>query len=427
MKPHSNKTSHAPSKRAQRTSQLVQWPLLLRAVGMGLGTVVFAIVLLGASGNAEDDEATSRKKIEAMSPAQRAQLKRNYEKYQKLSVADKERYQKIHIATRGPSKLNRLMHSYNDWVKTLSPWQQEDLRNAKTTAQRIELIRKFRSVQERSKQADKYKYDIIKLLAANSRDPKIGQEFMRGYIPWMASPPADLFQEAIKIIEGNLTSPVKYPKPVDQLSEYERSLAILKSFTELQDREDSPNRSAEVPREVIDQIAELMDEKNFQIRVFGRNLDGNKFPRGFRNRGKVMPFLMRGLMDQFFTSAKQQLDQIQPQPSEEELQNYFETSLKTQEQDSLMNHPPEVMQEKLKYHYLRKHLPPEVRESLLNQLKEYIRLMRVGQFTRGTKDRGVRRPGERPLNNGNRGGNRPGGPRGKGPKPRPQGESRPDA
>lgn len=140
-----------------------------------------------------------------------------------------------------------------------------------------------------------------------------------------------------------------------------------------------------------------------------------------------MQLISGGLKDQLITSAKQQLDQIQPQPSEEELQNYFETSLNTREQDNLMNHPPDVMQEKLKYHYLHKHLPPEVRESLQNQFKQYVRLW--DQFiNRGMKERGVRRfGGDRPPNDRNRERKRPGGPRGKGPKPRPQRESSPDA
>ncbi|MCH9789924.1 MAG: hypothetical protein K0U82_03820, partial [Planctomycetes bacterium] len=134
MKPRSRKVDKRQSDRASEavSRESALWPVLLRAVGLGVGTVLFVMILLGATGQDEDRAGTNRKKIESMTSSERAQLKRNYEKFQKLSAQDKQRFREIHAATRNQPELNQVMRSYCNWVKTLSPWEQEDLRNAKT-------------------------------------------------------------------------------------------------------------------------------------------------------------------------------------------------------------------------------------------------------------------------------------------------------
>jgi uncharacterized protein HemX len=134
MKPRSTKINKRQSNGASQpaSQQPALWSLLLRALSVGVGTVFCVMVLQGASGQDEDRAGANRKKIESMSPSERAQLKRNYEKFQKLSAQEKQRFREIHAATRNQPELNQVMRSYCNWVKSLSPWEQEDLRNAKT-------------------------------------------------------------------------------------------------------------------------------------------------------------------------------------------------------------------------------------------------------------------------------------------------------
>lgn len=421
MKRPRNQARNRNSQRTLDVGHPAQWSLPLRAMCMGLGMIVCVMVLLGASGQGEDAGSASLTKIEKMSPAQRGQFKRNYEKYQKLTSQQKEQYRKIHVATQNQDQLNRLMRSYSAWVKTLSPWEQEDLRKAgmskESIEKRIELIRQFRTHRDRSKQEVDYHIDVLRLLAANPKEAKLDLEPLRLIKLRAPRPPADLFQEAIRIIESDLQTADKYPKLENELSEYERSLAILQSSLGSKDRTGPSIRPNGLPPEAMEKIVKLLDEENYKVRVFVGKRDSSSLPRGIQDRVKVMFFLSRGLMDQFIRSAREQLDQVPV--SDEELQKFFETSLKTQDQDNLMNYSPEVMQEKLKYHYLHKHLPEEVKRSLQRQLKDFGEF--VNPLTRGNKPNGAFRAGKGRLNDQrDRGIRRPGGGKNSGRKSGPR-------
>ncbi len=421
MKRPRNQARNRNSQRTLDVGHPAQWSLPLRAMCMGLGMIVYVMVLLGASGQGEDAGSASLTKIEKMSPAQRGQFKRNYEKYQKLTSQQKEQYRKIHVATQNQDQLNRLMRSYSAWVKTLSPWEQEDLRKAgmskESIEKRIELIRQFRTHRDRSKQEVDYNSDIIELLDANLKEFKLNLDPLRTMISRVPRPPSDLFQEAVKKLESDLQTADRYPKPENPISEYERSLAILQSSLGSKDRTGPSIRPNGLPPEAMEEIVKLLDEKNYLVRGFGGKRDSNTTARVIQDRWRVMQFLSRGLMDQFFRSVREQLDQIHP--SDEELQKFFETSLKTQDQDNLMNYSPEVMQEKLKYHYLHKHLPERVKRSLQRQLKDFGEF--VNPLTRGNKPNGAFRAGKGRLNDQrDRGIRRPGGGKNSGRKSGPR-------
>ena len=113
MKSHNSKNAEGNySQVSGRKSEL--WSLLLRAAGLACGLVVCVVVLLGAADSENESEQENRKKIEAMTPAERAQLKRNYEKFQKLSPEEQQRLRKLHEATRSQPELNRVMHAYDE-------------------------------------------------------------------------------------------------------------------------------------------------------------------------------------------------------------------------------------------------------------------------------------------------------------------------
>lgn len=384
MKPRSSKNVQRRSPGAGKsTSQApALWPLLLRAVGVGMGTVVCVMVLLGASGADENQEAANRKKIEAMTPAERAQLKRNYEKFQKLSDAEKQRYRKIHQATHKQPELNRVMRSYCNWVKTLSPWEQEDLRNA-TPEERIELIRKFRSTHQRPgrRRSNRYYREISQILEVDVfKDPKM--KFM-----WVPAPPPELFKEVIEIIEKSLPDPMTYPQPKNQMSDLAQSLAVLQAALDVKKRQDDVD-GADWPRpEVVDQIHELWDDHKYAINKLGDKRGGPRVDalrgRGDLRRVQIPIFLAKGLMDQLYTSVRQELAQINP--PDEKLHHYFET-MDSKSKEYLMKLPPEEMQEKLKFRYLTHHLPPEVQKKIDQQSDEVKNLI-IRQLLRGIERR----------------------------------------
>lgn len=372
MKPHSSKNNQRRSKEPSQSAnrQPALWSLLLRAVGFGIGTVICVMVLQGASGQDEDQERGNRKKIEAMTPAQRAQLKRNYEKYQKLSAEDKQRFRELHSATRTQPELNRVMRSYCDWVKTLSPWEQEDLRKEKDPKERLKLIRKFRSQQIDPKRRSDFRdfYEMTRLLKLDLRDPR------RMGLVWVQPPPPELFKEVIDVIDQNISGTKKKPKREEQSSEFARSVIVLQRALKLKNQK-GDLEGTEWPRpELVDQIHQLFEANNYSIR-------GTKTQHGFKpqfrgnrddlRRAQVPLFLIRGLIDQLFSLVKQELAQINL--SDEELHQFFE-SLESKSKDYLMKYPPDEMQEKLKYLYLQKKLPAEVRKKIDRQSAEFKNL-----------------------------------------------------
>ncbi|QDU00264.1 hypothetical protein [Gimesia aquarii] len=367
MKPRSSKNNQRRSKEPSQSAsrQPALWSRSLRAVGFGIGTVICVMVLLGASGQNEDQETENRKKIEAMTPAERAQLKRNYEKFQKLSAKEKQRFRELHSATRSQPELNRVMRSYCDWVKTLTPWEQEELRNAKDKSQRLELIRKFRSRHSRSsRHSNALKYsEMLNILGI--RDPR--------YRYFLSSPPPpDLFKRVIDIIEQSLPAPVKYPKPKDQLSDFERSLAVLQSGVKSKGNKHKEQKTYWPSPEVVEEVYDLIQGKNDSFLELRGPRELKSFAKKAQPRAIVTIFLIRGLMGELATSVQLKVDELKP--SDEELQKFFERSLDHKARDNLLKYPPDEMQKKLMYDYFLKNAPKDVQTSLRFQGMEAIRL-----------------------------------------------------
>lgn len=367
MKPRNSKPGQRPTRSASDARPTsTWWPTLLRAVGLGAGSLLCVMILLGASGS-DENAADNRKKIEAMTPAERAQLKRNYEKYQKLSDEEKRRYREIHQAINSKPELDRVMRSYCNWVKTLSPWEQEDLRNA-SAEERIELIRKFRTAHEGSsrRRSSRHYREISKLLGFDVWEPRL--RFM-----WIPNPSPELFQEVLAAVEKSLPEPVTYPRPKDKLSDLERTEAILQAALKTRREQEDVDR-ADWPRpEVVDQIHQILEQNQYDFRWPG-DKRGNRPDAGRADlrRVQIPIFLAKGLMDQLYTSVKLELDAINP--PDEELHRVFE-SLDPKLKDYLMKLPPEEMQEKLKYLYLSQNLPPETRKKIKTESEDVKKLI----------------------------------------------------
>ncbi len=367
MKSHNSQSAEGKiSQAADGHSDL--WSLALRAAGLAGGLLVCVMVLLGATEPENESEQENRKKIEAMTPAERAQLKRNYEKFQKLSPAEQQRLRTLHEATRSQPELNRVMHAYDAWVKTLSPWEQEDLRKADTTRERMELIRKFRSQQQEPdrRRSGRNFIELAKIMDLDFREPPLWFYFR---IP---SPPPETYQQAIRIIEQSLPEPVKYPKPKAELTELTQSLLVLQTAVRFKKENADRNGSAWPPPETVDQVFQVLDDKKFPQRDFGESRGFGKIRPGDRKRAMVTFLLAKGLVNQLMMSVRKELDAIHP--PEDKLQQFFET-LDTKSKDHLMRYPPDEMQEKLKYRYLQSQLPEKVRQSIRQRSHEVQKLI----------------------------------------------------
>lgn len=416
MKPRSNKSSQRQRGSARATSQPGTAALAWRAGGFAVALLCAVMLLLGAT-EPEDSAQDSRKKIEAMTPAERAQLKRNYEKFQKLTPEEKARYHKIHEAIRNQPELKRVMHSYEEWVRTLSPWEQEDLRKAQTPEARMALIRKIRSEHQDKNRWKRYRrfFDVLDILEIEyKRNP--GLLFMTR----VQSPSPELFREVVGVIEKNLPEPVDYPKSNAERAEFQRSLAVLKAAGEVKQRDDQ--KGSDWPRpEVVDQVFQLIEQDQyhfFRDKADRRGEAGNrsrwKFFSPDQKRALVTLFLAKGLMHQLILTVTDELERM-PVP-EEQLQKFFE-SLDRNRKEDLLKHPPEELQERLKFMYLKAHLPEQVESRLAERSRETQRVAMLlasggGQrFLDGGQRRGNGLPRNRFPNLNNR---RPNGPGGRG-------------
>lgn len=118
----------------------------------GFLILLSAPFLLGAGDNDRTASEENRQQIRKMTSTQQAKLQRNFAEFQKLSVEDQNVIRKLHQrleedANKG-GNLNEMMLVYKEWLKTLSPWQREELLKQKDPLARLELVRKFKQQQE---------------------------------------------------------------------------------------------------------------------------------------------------------------------------------------------------------------------------------------------------------------------------------------
>ena len=236
---------------------------------------------------------------------------------------------------------------------------------------------------------------------------------------WLQPPSPVLFKKVIHVVEQSLPSPVTSPRPENQMTDLEQSLAVLQAAVRLKNQKEDVDGAAWPRPEVVDQIQTLMKENQYSIFERGEKRGSRAEDlRPDSRRKQALIFLARGLMDQLFSSVRQELMQINP--PDEELHQYFEKKMDPKFKDYLMKLPPEEMQEKLKFMYLSQHLPPELKKKIHQQLEDvknliFQQLFRGidprsyfldGPLGRGIKDR-AQEMKDRPLNGvrgpGNRG------------------------
>lgn len=93
------------------------------------------------------------KEVESMTAVERERLQRNWQQFQSLPEDRKQHFRQLYEQLEadrksGGSQLNHTMQEYEKWLHTLSPGQRADLRQAKTAREKLDLVRRFKSVQD---------------------------------------------------------------------------------------------------------------------------------------------------------------------------------------------------------------------------------------------------------------------------------------
>lgn len=119
---------------------------------IGFAAVAGVATLLYAADDVGRGELeTRRERIENMSKVEREELERKLEKFNSLPDARKDSFRTIHEALQDPQdgrNLHDVLLNYDAWLQTLSPWQRDEIRAARTPEERIEIVRHFKSAQD---------------------------------------------------------------------------------------------------------------------------------------------------------------------------------------------------------------------------------------------------------------------------------------
>ncbi len=116
------------------------------ALGAGLAAAA-ACFLWWRITSAQADETLQmrRAKIESLSPAAKEALLERYRRFMRLDPAEQDRVRRLHAAlAQDPQRpeLRQVMLHYYDWLKTLPPYQQAELREL-APAQRVQQIKRL--------------------------------------------------------------------------------------------------------------------------------------------------------------------------------------------------------------------------------------------------------------------------------------------
>jgi hypothetical protein len=125
-----------------------------------VGIVVALLSTLCALSGADDppmangDLEQARQRVEKMSDGERVRIRKNFHTFRALPAERQEQLLALHAELQADPKLGDVMKRYYDWFVTLDAGQQDDLRNARSTAQKVSRVKEFRKAQadERSSQ-----------------------------------------------------------------------------------------------------------------------------------------------------------------------------------------------------------------------------------------------------------------------------------
>jgi hypothetical protein len=127
----------------------------------------------------EDSVSSGRKLSKSPFPSNRAALSEQYYKATQLSQADRDRVQRnwrtfqqmtperqahfreLHRQlTEEPDALRAVLETYAAWLPTLSPGKRDDLRQAKSSAARLDLVRSFKDEQDASRETQVFDLNL---------------------------------------------------------------------------------------------------------------------------------------------------------------------------------------------------------------------------------------------------------------------------
>ena len=259
-------------------------------------TIAALPLLLGAGELGRQEYEVRRKRIAEMTASERKRLQHKTKIFGKLSEKDRQRYVALDRELEKDPKLRRILKANQQWLRTISPWQQDELRKESLPDKRVALVRKIKRQQAEKRQQEQKR---------RSR-PRWSSRFTRqkGRMPMLDS--ADL-AAVMKVVEENLPTP---PETLDDpLTSAQRHLRVLTAAVKQQAGPERPGRVQWPENDLSEKmIAAISDERK-----------QNRF-RGMNDPKRRRRMLARVVVMSVFAEWR---DVEQREPTREELEKFF--------------------------------------------------------------------------------------------------------
>ena len=212
--------------------------------------VVLIPLLFAAATGTSDSLAENRKKIAAMSQAQREQLETHYQQYRRLSQEEQQRLREVHAAMQGNSRLQEATQQYEKWLATITPWQRAELREETDPLRRVALVRRFE--QERREEQKRLQEERER----RGRGPEPGP-FSWWDLRHIATLDSEDLKAALDRIEAVITPSPQLRQRLEMATRPKRDLVVLLAALQ----QASPGESQWLPRETAEWIISRIENE----------------------------------------------------------------------------------------------------------------------------------------------------------------------
>lgn len=344
-------------------------------------------VLLGAG---DDTFEANRQRIEAMTATDRAALQYKFNLYKSLSDADRQKYEVLHRAldedARQSGNLRQVMGRYQQWLKTLDPFQRAELRKAADVNERMQLVRRYLEEQQTKPKGTSSGGSPIPLPPAIAR---IIQGGGLRVAPQDIEPPLALLADRLDI------APAKRLE-LQELPAHKRHAMVLATAIDQSEKRDPQSRwpSELLARDLIESLPDPEVRRKM-----------GTLPNNDARRDMLRFYLMRGV------AAEWQVELEKRRPTEAQLLQ-FSSTLDQKLRDELAGMPKEDAERALLWQYFSRN--PGEHGDDLQQFRRLIQKVFPRDGLRGGPDRRFGPEGRGPDGEGN-----------DGPPPRPNGQRPP--
>jgi hypothetical protein len=306
----------------------------------------------------------ARQRIATMSADKRDQLRKSFEAFRKLPPERQEQIKQLHADMQADPGLKDVMQKYCEWVVTLDPGPQAELRNETKVNLKIKLVKKYR--EEQAGERTSLDWAEMGVPRDPRRMPVLSDEQLAEAVVLLEK----LVQENLKSEEKSKLATLNGPQRHSQVLAY----AVDREL----ERDHRAGRPLPLPAYMVDGLGKMAGGRLAQARRPAEILE--------------KPWMFKMML---WTTVARSLDEQlkSPPPTQSDLEKRFE-ELKPAERDEIMRLRPDEGQRKLDELYRDSH--PELFP--LDSARRYSDFMR--RFNQPLMPRGNQPPPGEPRPDG---------------------------